>query len=88
VYCVTVAFTHLFPFNGDFSFGKNQKSQGAKSGLYGGLTDLGDVILYNKSLHESCRMGRRIVLSSHSVIVNATVTQYISSVNGVSLPTN
>jgi len=33
VYCVTVAFTNLLPFNGDFSFGKSQKSQGAKSGL-------------------------------------------------------
>ena len=27
---------NLFPFKGDFSFGKSQKSQGAKSGLYGG----------------------------------------------------
>jgi len=32
-YCVTVAYTNLVPFNGDFSFGKIQKSQGAKSGL-------------------------------------------------------
>ena len=42
-----------------------------------------------KSLYESCRMGRRIVvmkLSARSVILNATVTQYTSSVNGVSLP--
>jgi len=36
VYCVTVTFTNLLTFEGDFSFGKNQKSQGAKSGLYGG----------------------------------------------------
>ena len=28
----------------------------------GGLTDLGDVLFYQKSLHESCRMGRRIVV--------------------------
>ena len=27
---------NLFPFKGDFSFGKSQKLQGAKSGLYGG----------------------------------------------------
>ena len=27
---------NLFPFKGDFSFGKSQKSQGTKSGLYGG----------------------------------------------------
>ena len=29
---------------------------------YRGLTDLGDVMLCHKSLHESCRMGRRIVV--------------------------
>ena len=28
----------------------------------GGMTDLGDVMLCPKSLHESCRMGRRIVM--------------------------
>jgi hypothetical protein len=33
VYCVTVAFTNLLTFNGDFSYEKNQRSQGAKSGL-------------------------------------------------------
>ena len=27
---------NLFPFKGDFSFGKSQKSQGAKSGIQGG----------------------------------------------------
>ena len=62
MYCVTVAFINLLPFNGDFSFGKSQKSQGAKSGLQGGLADLGDVMLCQNSLHESCRMGRRIVV--------------------------
>jgi len=60
--CVTVAFTILLPFKGDFSIGKSLKSQGAKSGLYGGLTDLGDMMLCQKSLHESCRMGRRVVV--------------------------
>jgi len=52
------------------------------------LTDLGDVMLYQKGLHESYRMGRGIVWSARSVIVNVTVTQYRSSVNGVSLPTD
>jgi len=33
VYCVTIAFTNPLPFIGDFSFGKSQKLQGAKSRL-------------------------------------------------------
>jgi len=36
VYCVTVTFTNLLSFKGNFSFGKSQKLQGAKSGLQGG----------------------------------------------------
>jgi len=35
VYCVTIAFTNLLRFNGDFSFGKSQKLQGDKYGLKG-----------------------------------------------------
>ena len=58
----------------------------------GGLTELGDVMLCQKSLFESCRMGRRIVVMKLicllTVIVNATVTQYTNSVNGISLPTD
>jgi len=59
---VNVAFTNLLTFNGDFSSGKSRKSQGAKSGLLGGLTDEGNIMLCQKSLHKSCRMGRRIVV--------------------------
>jgi hypothetical protein len=33
VYCVTTTLKNLLTFNGDFSFGKSQKSQGAKFGL-------------------------------------------------------
>jgi len=57
----------------------------------GWLMDLGDLMLYQKSLDESSRMGRRIVvmkLIAHLAIVKATVTQYTRSVNGVSLPTD
>jgi len=57
---VTVAFRSLLPFKGDFSFGKIQNSQEVKSGLLGRLTDLGDVMLRQKSLHENCRLGRGI----------------------------
>ena len=52
-----------------------------------GLTDLTDARLCQKRLNESCRMGRRIVIYARWAIVNATVTQYTSPVNGVSLPT-
>ena len=52
----------LLSFNGDFSFGKSQKSQGAKYELKGGLTEPGDVMLSRKILHESCRMGMRTVV--------------------------
>jgi hypothetical protein len=45
---VTIAFTNLLPFNFNFSFGKSQKSQGAKYWAVGGLTDLGDVMLSQK----------------------------------------
>jgi len=55
------------------------------------MEDLGDAMFCQKRLHESCRMVRRIdadPLIVHSVIVKARVTQYTSSVNGVSLPTD
>ena len=35
-YWISLTVWNLFPFKGDFSFGKIQKSQGAKSGLQGG----------------------------------------------------
>ena len=33
---ISLVVWNLFPFKGDFSFGKSQKSQGTKPGLYGG----------------------------------------------------
>jgi len=90
VYCVIVAFTNNLLFKGDFSFAKSQKSQGAKSVLWGGLTDVGDVVLCQKSLHESCRMSRGSVAMKLICSLGhcECVTQYTSSVNGVSLPTD
>ena len=39
---------NLFPFKGDFSFGKSQKSQGAKSGL----SHLGDLMFCQKTARD------------------------------------
>ena len=64
---------------------------GSQIWAVGGLTDLGYVMLCQESLQESCRMDKRIVemkLNCSLGHVNATVTQYTNSVNGVSLPTN
>ena len=44
---------NLFPFKGDFSLGKSQKSQGTKSGLWGGLSHLGDLMFCQKTLNET-----------------------------------
>ena len=40
---------NLFPFKGDFSFGKNQKSQGAKPGLQRGLSQMGDLMFHKNT---------------------------------------
>jgi hypothetical protein len=60
---MTVEFTNLSPFIGDFSFGKKPEVAGSQIWAEGGLTDLGDVMLSQKTpLHDSCRMGRRNVV--------------------------
>ena len=63
VYCVTVAFTNLLPFNSDFSFGKNISHRNPNLRCRGadrpGLCDA----LPKKKLHESCGMARRIVVT-------------------------
>ena len=40
---------NLFPFKGDFSFGKSQTSQGAKNGLWEGLSHLSDLMFHQKT---------------------------------------
>ena len=40
---------NLFPYKGDFSFGKIQKLQGTKSGLQGGLSHLGNLMFHQKN---------------------------------------
>jgi len=61
VYCVTVTFINLLPFSGNFSFGKSQVT-GSQIWAVEGLTDLGDVMLCQKRLHDTCRMGRHTVV--------------------------
>ena len=47
---------NLFPFKGDFSFGKSQKSQGAKSvWAVGGLSPLGDLMFCQKTAQDVMR---------------------------------
>jgi hypothetical protein len=48
VYCVTVAFTNLLTFSGDFSFGKKPEVAGSQIEAVGGLADLSDVMLCQK----------------------------------------
>jgi len=63
VYGVTFALTNLLPFKSDFSFGKEPEVAGSQSWAVRELKDLNDVMLCKKKgLHESCRMGRRIVV--------------------------
>jgi len=69
------------PFEWQFYLWEKPEVTGSQIWAVGGLTDLGDVMLFQKkkSLHESCRMGRVIVVMKliySLVIVNATVTQY------------
>ena len=52
----------LFPFKGDFSFGKSQKLQGTKSELQGGLSHLGNLMFHQKNsaldlMNEQARCG-------------------------------
>jgi len=93
---VVVTFTNI-TFNGHFSFKKNQKSQGAKSGLYGVLTVLDDEVFCPTPPPKKKACTRTVEWagastqnrgSARSAIVNVTATQYTSSVNGVSLPTD
>jgi len=58
---VTVAFTNLLHFNGDLALGKARSRREPNLGCRG-LTELGDGMLCQKGLQESCRMGWRIVV--------------------------
>ena len=53
----------LFPFKGDFSFGKSQKLQGTKSGLWWGLSHLGDLMFRKKTLHETWCVSGCVVMN-------------------------
>jgi hypothetical protein len=45
-----------------FKLSEKSEVSGSQIWAVGGLTDLGDVMLCQKNLHESCRIGRRIVV--------------------------
>ena len=61
---------NLFPFKGDFSFGKSQKSQGTKSGLQrvGRPSNLGDLMFHQKTLQEIWYISRCVVLMKLPII--------------------
>ena len=52
---------NLFPFKGDFSFGKSQKSLGVKSGLQGGWV-IWVIRCFSEKLHETWCMSRCVIL--------------------------
>jgi len=87
VYCVTV----ILPFQGNFSSGKSQKLQGAKSGLQGGWQTWVMWCFAKKACTRAVEWVGALLWwswSACSVILNVTIIQYTSSGNGVSLPTN
>jgi len=50
------------PFQWQFQFQEKPEVAGSQIWAVGGLTDLSDVMLCQKSLHKSCRMGRHSVV--------------------------
>jgi len=74
--------TNSFTSKGDFKGGKGKEGGGevGGGGGGGGLTDTGDVTLCRKSLHESCRMGRRIA------VMKLTCSLGHCGCDGISLP--
>ena len=59
---ISLTVWNLFPFKGDFSFGKSQKSQGAKYGLYGGWVTW-MIWCFLKNLFTRCDAWASVLLS-------------------------
>ena len=81
----------VWPFSGDFSFGKSRKSQGAKSGTQGCWQTWVMWCFAKNACLRAVEWAGSVSWwswSACSVIVNVMVTQYTSSVNSVSLPTD
>jgi len=77
------------PFQWWFQLWEKPELTGSQIWAVGRLTDLCDVMLCQKSLDESCRMGRRIVLMKLIYLLrHCECDGHTDSVNGVSLPTD
>jgi len=83
---VTITFTKLLNFNGDFSFGKEDVGRQ----IWAGGADRPGCFAKKActTAVEWAGALMQICCSAHLVVVNAMITQYTSPVNGVSLPTD
>jgi hypothetical protein len=72
------------------ALGKDRSRRESNLGC-SGADRLDDALLCQKTLHESCRMGRHIVVTQLIYSLGhceCDGPQYTSSVNGISLPTD
>ena len=78
---------NLFPFKGDFNFGKIQKSQGAKLGC-SRAESLGDLIFHQKSLHKRWCMRGYVVMMKLPIAMTFSMIPRVSAEECSSLMQN